>query len=83
MNGLYYFQLETTKLIVDQIKITGSDTGGMKITQECMNFMAENNIVAETKLISSFNELHKAEEELIKGSSNEFRYILDIEKILS
>jgi D-arabinose 1-dehydrogenase-like Zn-dependent alcohol dehydrogenase len=30
---------------MDQVRITGSATGGMKITQECINFMAEKNIM--------------------------------------
>merc|ERR1719206_1127035 len=33
------FQVDSTKLIEDQIRITGSDTGGMGMTQDCMDFM--------------------------------------------
>ena len=74
--------MDSKKLIADQIKITGSDTGGMKVTQECIDFMAKNDLVVETKIISSLDELQDVDEELTKGNANSpHRYVIDMSKI--
>ena len=70
------------KFIFDQVKLTGSSTGGMKITQECINFLAEKNLTAETKMITNLDELHEAEAELHNGNKSGTRYVLDIKKML-
>ena len=70
-------------MISDQIKITGSDNGGMKLTQECVDFMAKHNIFVETKLISTIEELQEVDDNYRNGlSSPTFRYVIDIEKML-
>ena len=74
--------MDSTKLIRDQIRITGSDTGGMRVTQECVDFMAEHSLFPETRLISSLEELENAEVALRAGEGSESRYVLDIEKII-
>ena len=66
---------------MDQVRITGSATGGMKITQECINFMAEKNIMVKTEMITSFNEMNNATEQLNKGNDSGVRYVIDMEKI--
>jgi len=78
------FQVDSTKLIQDQIVITGSDTGGMRMTQDCIDFMAEHALFPETKTISSLDQLESAENALKLGgsSSTEYRYVLDIEKMI-
>ena len=75
------FQIAAFKLIMDQVRITGSATGGMKITQECINFMAEKNIMVKTEMINSFDELNNATEQLNKGNDSGVRYVIDMEKI--
>ena len=80
---LTYSQIDSKKLIGDQIQITGSDTGGMKVTQECIDFMAQKELFVETKLISNLDELQKVDEELTKGTASSlFRYVIDIGKLL-
>ena len=75
--------MDSRKLIGDQIKITGSDTGGMKETQECIDFMANNNLIVDTKLISSLENLQEVDEELSKGNTSSlFRYVIDIGQLL-
>jgi len=77
------FEVDSKKLIGDQIKITGSDTGGMKVTQECIEFMAKKELFVETKLISSLDQLQKVDEELTKGTASSlYRYVIDIGKLL-
>ena len=77
--------MDSTKLIKDQIRITGSDTGGMKMTQECIDFMAEHSLFPETQIISSLDQLATAENALKLGdsSTSEYRYVLDIRKMLN
>ena len=80
---LTYSQIDSKKLIGDQIQITGSDTGGMKVTQECIDFMAKKELFVETKLISNLDELQKVDEELTKGTASSlYRYVIDIGKLL-
>ena len=70
-------------MIGDQIKITGSDTGGMKVSQECIDFMAKNNLIVDTKLISSLESLQEVDEELRHGNPDSlFRYVIDIGELL-
>lgn len=75
------FQVLAFKLIMDQVRITGSATGGMKITQECINFMAEKNIMVKTEMINTFDEMNIVTEKLIKGNDSGLRYVIDMEKI--
>ena len=67
---------------MDQVRITGSSTGSMKITQECIDFIAEKKLLMETKMISNLEELEEAEKELVKGNSSGLRYVLDMDKIM-
>ena len=69
-------------MILDGVKVTGSATGGMKVTQECINFLAEKKLMAETKMITNLDELHEAEKELHNGNQSGTRYVLDIKKML-
>ena len=54
------------------------------MTQDCINFMAKHSLFPETKLITSLEGLEVAEKELKLGasSSSEYRYVLDIVKML-
>ena len=56
----------------------------MKMTQECIDFMAEYSLFPETKIISSLQELEEAEIVLKNGGSNstEYRFVLDIENMI-
>jgi len=77
------FKVAAFKLIADQVRITGTLTGGLKMTQECINFMAENNIVQKTEMINSLQEMNCASKEIIKGNSSGVRYVIDMEKLFS
>ena len=60
-----------------RIKISGSMIGGMKETQECMDFCAKNKIVPATQLITAA-ELDGVYEVLEKKNDQVIRYVLDI-----
>ena len=77
------FQIGAFTLLFNQYRITGSATGGMKATQECINFMAEHGLQVKTEMINSIAELEQAEECLNKGNDAGVRYVLDIGKILA
>merc|ERR1711879_702585 len=62
------FQIGAFKLLTDQVKITGSSVGGMKITQECINFIAEKNLQIKTKTLESIEEVEDAMKVLEKGN---------------
>ena len=53
------------------------------MTQECIDFMAENNIVQKTEMINSLQEMNCASKEIIKGNSSGVRYVIDMEKLFS
>ena len=82
-HNIFLTQVHAFKLLTDQVKITGSATGGMKITQECINFVAEKNIMQKTEMITSFDDMHHATEMLHKGNDSGLRYVIDMEKIFS
>ena len=65
-----YSQVLAFKLIMDQVRITGSATGGMKITQACINFMAEKNIMIKTEMINNLDEMNDVTEKLNKGNDS-------------
>ena len=55
----------------------------MKDAQECMDFMAKNNIDVEIKFISSLEQLEEVDDNYRNGMpSPPFRYVIDIEKLL-
>jgi len=65
-------------LVMKRIQVAGSKTGGMKETQDCMDFCAKHNIIPKTKLIKA-TELDNVYEILQKKNDQVMRYVLDIE----
>jgi uncharacterized zinc-type alcohol dehydrogenase-like protein len=57
-------------------KIYGSLIGGIKETQEMLDFSLENEIYPETILITP-NQIDEAYEKLTNGSG-QFRYVIDM-----
>lgn len=56
--------------------VGGSNFGGMKETQEMLDFCAEHNIVADIELIK-MNDINNAMERLAK-SDVRYRFVIDI-----
>jgi len=74
-------ELRTFALIPRRIKIGGSMIGGIKETQEMLDFCGEHNIVSEIELIDA-SYANKAYERMLK-SDVKFRFVLDIAKTLN
>ena len=83
--GLCFKPLEVgaIKLLLDQVKITGSSVGGMKTTQECIDFMAKKNLQVEIQMITSIAEVSQAEIALQKGNDSGVRYVVDLQQALA
>ena len=76
-------QVGAIKLLLDQVKITGSSVGGMKTTQECIDFIAKKNLQVKTKMLTSIAEVSKAEMALQKGNDSGVRYVVDLQQALA
>ena len=81
-NPLVFFQLHAHTLLLNQYRVTGSATGGLKITQECMDFMAKHKLTVTTKMITSLEEVEEAQAALDKGNDSGVRFVIDIDKVL-
>jgi uncharacterized zinc-type alcohol dehydrogenase-like protein len=72
--------LSTFSLIPRRLKIGGSLVGGIKETQEMLDFCGKHNITSDIELVSC-DYANKAWERMLK-SDVKFRFVLDIEKTL-
>ncbi|KAJ3297329.1 hypothetical protein HDU79_003944 [Rhizoclosmatium sp. JEL0117] len=70
------FKLPAFALIPKRIKIGGSLVGGIKETQEMLDFCGKNNIVSEIELVKA-GYAEKAWERMLK-SDVKFRFVVDI-----
>lgn len=62
-----------------RISIAGSLIGGIKATQDCIDFCAEKKIYPQTEIVTA-TKLGSIYEQLNKGNDSITRYVLDIEK---
>jgi len=70
------FALPGFPLIMQNKTITGSLIGGIKETQEMMDYCAEHNIVSEVEVIG-FDKLEEAYDRTLK-SDVKYRFVLDV-----
>lgn len=63
-------------LITNRRSVTGSMIGGIKETQDMLDFCAEHNIVAEVELIP-IQQINEAYERMLKGDVK-YRFVIDI-----
>ncbi|KAJ3058594.1 hypothetical protein HDU98_005305 [Podochytrium sp. JEL0797] len=75
------FVLPAFSLIPRRIKIGGSLVGGIKETQEMLDFCGEHNITSDIELVGA-NYAEKAWERMLK-SDVKFRFVLDINASLN
>jgi alcohol dehydrogenase (NADP+) len=66
-------------LIKNRRSIIGSMIGGMKETQEMLDYCAENNIVSEIELIN-MQQINEAYERMIQGDVH-YRFVIDLSSI--
>lgn len=71
--------LQAGSLISGRKKITGSLIGGLKETQEMLNFCARKKVFSDVELINA-NQINEAYERTLKGQVK-FRFVIDIDSM--
>ncbi|WP_269620660.1 NAD(P)-dependent alcohol dehydrogenase [Zhongshania sp. BJYM1] len=66
-------------LVLSNKIISGSLIGGIKETQEMLNYCGENNIIADIELIN-INEVNEAFERVVSGDVK-YRFVIDLETL--
>lgn len=69
-------QISAFSLIMGRKSVAGSGIGGIKETQEMLDFCAENNIVSDIELIN-IKDIHQAYERMEKGDVR-YRFVIDM-----
>lgn len=69
-------QIPAFSLVPGRKSVAGSSIGGIKETQEMLDFCAEHNIVSDIELID-FKDITTAYERMVKGDVR-YRFVLDI-----
>ena len=77
--GLANISIHTRSLLFGRNQIIGSLIGGLKETQEMLNFAAKNNIVADIEMIDA-KEIN-ATFKRIEKNKVKYRAVIDIESI--
>lgn len=72
-------QIEPFALLGGRKSVAGSGIGGIKETQEMLDFCAENNIVSEIEIIDIKN-ISEAYERMLKGDVR-YRFVIDIKTL--
>lgn len=73
--------LSTVPMILGRKSVAGSVIGGIKETQEMLDFCGKNNIVSEIEIIK-MQEINKAYERMLK-SDVKYRFVIDMESLKS
>jgi uncharacterized zinc-type alcohol dehydrogenase-like protein len=71
--------LHTSSLIMKRKKMGGSLIGGIKETQEMLNFCGKKKIVSDIELIP-INKINESYERTIKGDVK-YRFVIDMESL--
>jgi uncharacterized zinc-type alcohol dehydrogenase-like protein len=66
----------------NRFSISGSLIGGIKATQECVNFCNERNVYPDCQVIEA-DKIAWAWEQLNSSNADGVRYVIDIKKSLS
>jgi uncharacterized zinc-type alcohol dehydrogenase-like protein len=74
-------QVKLFSLLTNRRSMLGSIIGGIKETQEMLDFCAEHNIVAEVEVIP-IQQINEAYERMIKGDVH-YRFVIDINSLRS
>lgn len=74
-------ELHAFSLIQGRKSISGSGIGGIKETQEMIDFAAKHNILPDVEMIS-IDYINTAMERLLK-SDVKYRFVIDVEKTMN
>lgn len=82
-NNVYYFRVHLFFVLLSTGRklVGGSDIGGMKETQEMLDFCGKHNIASDIELIR-MNDINAAMERLAK-SDVKYRFVIDVANSLS
>ena len=80
-SGLLFFQIIQGKLIYTRTSLAGSIIGGIKETQDCIDFCHKKNIKPAIELITK-EKLSEVYKKLEGKNDAVIRYVLDVEKSL-
>ena len=69
--------LHTVTYVAGRLRIGGSPIGGIKETQEMLNFCSKHNITCEIEKIS-IEDINTAMERLIKNDVH-YRFVIDVQ----
>jgi len=72
-------QLQVFNLIGKRRRLAGSLIGGIKETQEMLDYCAEHNIMSDVEVIS-ISEINNAYERMIKGDVH-YRFVIDLKSL--
>lgn len=73
------YQLSAFPLLIGRKSVAGSGIGGIKETQEMLDFCAENNIVSDIELID-IKDINTAYERMLKGDVR-YRFVIDMKTL--
>jgi uncharacterized zinc-type alcohol dehydrogenase-like protein len=72
-------QLQVFNLIGKRRRVAGSLIGGIKETQEMLDYCAENNIMSDVEVIP-MSEINNAYERILKGDVH-YRFVIDLKTL--
>lgn len=73
------FSVQPFSLLANRRSLAGSGIGGMKETQEMLDYCAEHNIVSDVEIVS-FDKVNEAYERVLKGDVK-YRFVLDLKTL--
>ncbi|POY39011.1 hydroxyacid dehydrogenase [Solitalea longa] len=69
-------KIQTFNLIAKRRRLAGSLIGGIKETQEMLDYCAEHNIMSDVEIVS-MNQINEAYERMLKGDVH-YRFVIDM-----
>src|SRR6195952_3929943 len=71
--------IQPFSLLANRRSLAGSGIGGMKETQEMLDYCAEHNIVSDVEIVA-FDKINEAYERVLKGDVK-YRFVLDLKTL--
>jgi uncharacterized zinc-type alcohol dehydrogenase-like protein len=72
-------QVQALSLILKRRTLTGSGVGGIRETQEMLNYCAEHNVTADVEVIP-IQQVNEAFERTVKGDVR-YRFVIDMKTL--
>ncbi|HEY7533666.1 MAG TPA: NAD(P)-dependent alcohol dehydrogenase [Nitrospiraceae bacterium] len=72
-------EVETFSLILKRRKLTGSGVGGLRETQEMLDYCAQHNVTADVEMVP-IQEVNQAYDKTLKGAVR-YRFVIDMKSL--